>query len=328
MKAASAGLVTAAAGATYEALGRRSDRALAQPGKFVDAAGWRVRVYEAGSAAPVVLIVTGAGDCADSWVHVHREIARFSRVVSYDRAGLGRSDNGPPPTLDRYLRELECVMRDTAGRSPVILVGHSLGGLITRTYVARHREQIVGLVLVDATPEEVAGDPGVKAGFVASSISARILKILSPFGVPRLLLALQRMPLYPEQPAFRKIISEAEYRRWTASVCGNVAGAAGAELRSVLPAVDEAAQSRAGVKGAKFGDLPLDVLASRAFGDKWIAWQRAMAQRSTRSSYQVTETKSHNIHLRHPDLVIEAVRKIARQCEAVDSEDGVNAARS
>jgi hypothetical protein len=66
----------------------------------------------------------------------------------------------------------------------------------------------------------------------------------------------------------------------------------------------------------QFGDLPLGVLASHAFGDQWIEWQQGVAARSRRSLVRVTDTKGHNIHLRHPELVVQAIRDVVGMARA------------
>jgi hypothetical protein len=57
--------------------------------------------------------------------------------------------------------------------------------------------------------------------------------------------------------------------------------------------------------------VPLAVIGSRAFGDKWVSWQREIAGLSPKNSFSFTGTKSHNIHLRHADTVTAAIGKIA-----------------
>jgi hypothetical protein len=85
--------------------------------------------------------------------------------------------------------------------------------------------------------------------------------------------------------------------------CRTIAGGAGDELRSVLPAVREAASDTS----APPAGFPVAVLASKAFGDRWVGWQQEQAAAYIASSYRATGTKLHNIHLRHPDLIVETV---------------------
>src|SRR5690349_19098439 len=298
-------------GAAAEPVARRRDRQLPERGRLIDADGYEVRVYEAGSSGPCVVIVPGAGDCAASWIPVANQLASFARVISYDRAGLGGSENGPPATLDRYLTELHSVIGQAGAQGPLILAGHSLGGLITRVYTREHPGQVAGLVQVDATPEAIAGDPGVKAGFLASGMMASMIKALAPFGFVRFLLALGKLPLYPEQGLFRAQVTDEDYQYWTAAVCRDLAGAAGAELRSVLPAAAEAQWRRVGVAAPELGDLPLGVLTSLAWGQKWVDMHRELATRSRSSFHRITGDRSHNIHMRHAALVADAIRDVA-----------------
>jgi hypothetical protein len=151
----------------------------------------------------------------------------------------------------------------------------------------------------------------VKAGFLASGAMASVFKALVPFGLVRLLLVLGKMPLYPEQILFRSAVSADDYRQWIAAVCRDFAGAAGQELRLVLPTAAEAQRRRAGLPAQQFGDLPLGVLTSHAWGDKWIETHRELARRSRSSFHQITSDRSHNIHIRHPDLVADSVRNVA-----------------
>jgi pimeloyl-ACP methyl ester carboxylesterase len=227
-----------ATGALYEAASRRHDWALAVPGRLVDVGGYRLRLYKTASVGPSVVILPGAGDCADSWTFVRGEVGTFATVASYDRAGLGWSEDGPPPTLDRCLTELGRLLHEVPG--PYVLVGHSLGSLFARLYALRHRDEVVGLILVDATPEAVADDPGVKVGFMVTRAAAAVFKALGPFGLMRLLLECFAMPAYPEQRQFRAVVTEQDYRRWIAAVCRDFAGAACQELASVITSAKQA----------------------------------------------------------------------------------------
>ena len=65
-------------------------------GRLIPAGDHHVRLYEEGAGPPVVVIIAGAGDCADSWVPIRHRLAADHRVVSYDRAAIGGSDRGRP----------------------------------------------------------------------------------------------------------------------------------------------------------------------------------------------------------------------------------------
>jgi pimeloyl-ACP methyl ester carboxylesterase len=126
------------------------------PGRMIDIGGRRLHVYETGQGSPTVLLDAGIAATSLSWRPVQAEIARFTRVASYDRAGLGWSDaNSKPLTLSGLVDDLQSLLRVAQLPPPYILVGHSFGGLIVRAFACRHPKDVAGLVLVDAVrPEE------------------------------------------------------------------------------------------------------------------------------------------------------------------------------
>ena len=50
--------------------------------------------------------------------------------------------------------DLHLLLRSASVAGPYVLVGHSIGGMYVRAYQRRYPEDVVGLVLTDATPEE------------------------------------------------------------------------------------------------------------------------------------------------------------------------------
>src|SRR4051794_10615164 len=59
--------------------------------------GRKLRVYCLGKGGPTVVLESGLGDGAWSWRTVQPAIAKQTRVCSYDRAGLGLSDEAHGP---------------------------------------------------------------------------------------------------------------------------------------------------------------------------------------------------------------------------------------
>lgn len=77
-----------------------------------------------------------------------------SDVLLYDRAGYGKSDHDSSPRNINQLRtELEKVINQFSNGRKIILVGHSLGGLIIRDYAIKNPAQVAGLLFVDPTHE-------------------------------------------------------------------------------------------------------------------------------------------------------------------------------
>jgi pimeloyl-ACP methyl ester carboxylesterase len=279
----------------------------------VDAGSHSVAVTVRGSRpspqTPAVVVVPGAGDCQDSWTAVAERLAGRTQVITYDRAGLGRSGRGPAPTVERFLTELQAVLDACLPDGRYILVGHSLGGLIARLHAQQRPQRVAVLVQIDASPEQIADNQAVKIGFAVSGVLALLFKALTPFGIVRLLLRLRVFPLYREQAAFEAQLTPDQRRAWRTAVRRDMGprGGAGREVRAVLPCARHVQRDVGGIAQPPFGDLPLAVLSSRVWGDKWVAMQRDLATRSRRSSHPIFDDRCHNIHMEHPDAVVEAV---------------------
>ena len=124
-------------------------------GRLVDVGGYRLRVDCYGQGDVTVVLESGLCQTKDTWRRVVDDIASFTRVCAYDRAGLGESDRAPGPrTLGHVVEDLDRVLAATGTKGSYVLVGHSFGGLVVRLYAARHPERVRGLILVDASHEE------------------------------------------------------------------------------------------------------------------------------------------------------------------------------
>ena len=85
-----------------------------------------------------------------TWAWVQPEIAKTTRVCSYDRAGLGWSEAGDAQYVPARVPEDLRVLLDRANEiGPIVLVGHELGALFARMYASRFEADTAALVLID-----------------------------------------------------------------------------------------------------------------------------------------------------------------------------------
>ncbi len=131
----------------------------------VDVGGRRLHIAESGSGTPAVILEAGSGCWSKHWQAVQELAGEVTSVYSYDRAGHGSSDPGQPWTLDGWVADLERWLSAAAVPPPYVLVGHSLGGHIVRTFAARHPADVGGLILVDVRHEDAYGQ--MPAAFLA-----------------------------------------------------------------------------------------------------------------------------------------------------------------
>jgi pimeloyl-ACP methyl ester carboxylesterase len=141
-------------GALYARLGSRRDAVrFPPPGRLVEIGGRRVHVVDAGRGSPTVVLEAGISATSLSWWLVQAGIAQFSRVIAYDRAGLGWSDPGRVErTPSAIARELRAVLSAAGAPPPYIIAGHSFGGLVAQSFAGAYRGETAGIVLVDPLP--------------------------------------------------------------------------------------------------------------------------------------------------------------------------------
>lgn len=289
------GLLTAAAlaGAGYQLMATRNDLAATPPpGRLVDIGGYRLHLWCTGEGAPSVILETGLGGSSAGWGFVQPEVARFTQVCSYDRAGMGYSDPGPSPrTTRRLARELGELLNRSGIGAPVILVGASVGGFTVRVFASEHPERVAGLVLVDASHEDQTHVVPRIAPFVPFLSSVGILRLLGvSFGLPEASLA----------PHVRGFARATAFR----------AAGQRAAADEIMHIQESAAEVRATRRTLT---LPVIVVTgARAADAEWRDLQRDQVGLSKRGCHMVAEQSGHVVALDQPQIVVDAIRAVVR----------------
>ncbi|TWJ16868.1 alpha/beta fold hydrolase [Geobacter argillaceus] len=176
-------------GCLYQAVAAARDRRVyPPPGHLLDIDGCRMHLLTAGSGNPTVVLETGLGGMSSAWGWIQPETAKFSRVVSYDRTGLGWSEaDTAPRTAQLAVRRLRDILRRSRLLPPYVLVGHSMGGLFMRVFADRHPEEVAGMVLVDAAhPDQHLRSPAIDVHMRSGFRILRAVPLLARLGYVRL----------------------------------------------------------------------------------------------------------------------------------------------
>lgn len=107
-------------------------------------------------ALPPVVLEAGGGSLIRTWSGFEQALLPYTQVLSYERAGIGESSASiDGVSAAAVTQRLEALIKAAGIRTPVILAGHSLGGLYMRYFAATRPDLVAGLVLLDATPEDL-----------------------------------------------------------------------------------------------------------------------------------------------------------------------------
>jgi pimeloyl-ACP methyl ester carboxylesterase len=295
-------LLLACAGAIWQLVASYRDlQHNPPPGRLVDVGGYRMHIYCAGQGSPTVILDSGLSDSSLSWYKVQPEVARFIRVCSYDRSGLGWSDPSPRPRNSQvFAEELHTLLHNAGIPAPFVLVGHSMGGYDVRVFASLYRSEVAGMVLVDASHPDLFTSPAMRWGLAQWRGFLVSRQRLMPFGIPRLMgWCDEGAP----QPALRAV----ECRT--------------SRLTETLAEHDSFARSGDQVRATgSLGDMPLAVLSEdpdkifpEDFRAAFLKCQDDLARLSTRASHVVAKGSGHQIQKERPDLVIAAIRQVVEQ---------------
>jgi pimeloyl-ACP methyl ester carboxylesterase len=132
-------------------------------GQLVDIGGRKLHIHCTGTGNPTVIVENGGAAFSFDWELVQPEVARFTRICTYDRAGYAWSDVGPEfDSFNQAGHDLHLLLMKARIPGPYVLVGHSLGGLLVRNYQAAYPTDVVGIVLVDSSHEDSLQPVGLK----------------------------------------------------------------------------------------------------------------------------------------------------------------------
>ncbi|APU13562.1 MULTISPECIES: alpha/beta fold hydrolase [Actinoalloteichus] len=240
----------------------------------IDVDGSSVNVSCSGTPTdgrPVIVLLHGGGHSLDMLADLQDTLGETDRACSYDRLGAGASDApSEPQTIESSGVVLTGVLDEVAGDAPVVLAGHSLGGLLSARYAPDHQDRVAGLVLMDATSPtqaaDLARDVPESAGGPAADLRDQTLAVIDGEN--------------PEMLAF----PDADVRS---------AGDIPVEVvQHGVPYLEEVPEYGAAMEQA------------------WAEGQEKWLAVSSNSTLSTAENSGHEIYLDEPEVAVEAIRRV------------------
>ncbi|RPI55187.1 MAG: alpha/beta hydrolase [Acidobacteria bacterium] len=309
-------------------MGRSPD--IRAPGALAPVGRHRLHYRCDGDGMPGVVLDAGIAASSLSWARVQPEVARFTRVCSYDRAGLAWSDlSTTPRSISTLVDELRQVIDHAGIAAPYVLVGHSFGGLVIRAFARAHLADVAGLVFVDPLHPEEWSMPSaeerrvLRGGIFLSRVGEQLARV----GLVRFLLS----RLTGGAPGLPRRVSRMFGPRASALLV-NIVGEVQKLPEEVLPAVQEHWSNPKAFRGMwqhlaalpsasaemmrgidAFGDMPLIVLSAGRRHPRWLAADASLARSSTNGRHLVSPGSGHWVHLDDPALVVQVIRDVVMQ---------------
>jgi pimeloyl-ACP methyl ester carboxylesterase len=123
---------------------------------MVDAGGHQLEMILMGEGTPAVVFDAGMSGGMAGWTTARDAVVPHTRTVILERAGFGGSEEGPSPrTAEQLATELRAALRNAGVAFPVVLVGHSVGGMFSVVYTRLYPSDVAGFVLVDSATDSL-----------------------------------------------------------------------------------------------------------------------------------------------------------------------------
>ena len=315
------------------------DSRLLSPHRVEVEPGRRLNIRCTGSGSPTIVFEQGGEGMIFNWARVLPAVAALTRVCVYDRGGFGWSDPPRYPVTARSVTDdLHALLMRAGVRSPIILVGHSIGGFYATMFADRFPDEVAGLVLVDpgfsgqdpdwpadARIRQQADMRRGEAGLLRCAELARTGRLTETNLAAKQCYA---VPADATTPAERRYVLNAVLRPyWYLAEQSQSTNYASGDAALGVSQQQERDAARS------FGDLPTLVLSDDRFAtDAWrtpaetaIAAQHwreghaALARRSSRGRMEVVQGAGHFIQRDRPEAVVAAIQEVLGAARKSDS---------
>lgn len=305
------GITLISAAFIYEAIAsKQAAKDYPSPGQMVDVGGYDLHLVKSGSGSQTIVFEAGSGETSLSWRDIPDKLAQYATVVTYDRAGYAWSEKATHErTGDQIVHELYSALKQENIPGPYLMVGHSLGGMYARLFAQTYPDEVMGLVLVDARPEDDARDTQaiLEAESFTGNPPASTLKLLKQSGILRLFqdTLLEGLVAEEDRGQFINVIATPSYFETK-------------EEEAELAYTTEDA-----IRGQRLGALPVRIIArglpqdyaqvgisetaGRKLEEIWQSGQRKMLDISTDSRLIVAEKSGHMVIHDQPELVVDTI---------------------
>jgi len=238
-----------------------------------------------GEGIPVVIIEPSFGGAAADWEKIARTLAEETTVITYDRAPYGASSAARDArTPHEIAADMDGLLRELGVTEPVVLVGHSAGGIYIRAYAAEHLERVAGMVLVESSHE------GQRP--VLDPLRSGKNRLITALTVPLIIRESRESRHGGDR---RSIIREwRTFRRITDAPPALPAGGLGSRPLVVLTCA------------------PGDPTVPDRVYEAWRGLHKDLAGLSANSRHDLSDSPNHYLNFGDPDLVASAIRDVVR----------------
>ncbi len=272
-------------------------------GKLIDIGGYKLHLNESGNGNIAVICDAGLSGTSLGWSLVQREVSKFSRVCSYDRAGYSWSDPSPlERTCENIAGELHALLKKANIPGPYILVGHSFGGANMLMFADLYPDNILGVILVDSVHEDMLKElPSPPQGFFNHP---EVQKFLALIGYKRL-----KGPSHEIEQMFQPLpegiraayFAQMDKTLYTVTV--------NQEMRDLHKSLSQLEKRKICLQ-QPLVVISAGIISNNEEGRIWKSLQEKLLFKSKNAKQIIAEKSDHMINHHQPQVIVDAIREM------------------
>jgi len=285
----------------------------------------QMEVVQKGGDGVPILFLTGMGCSFEEWFHVTEELSETHKVILFHRPGSGESEIGEEKrTTAANAEEMKQLLESLEIEEPVILVGHSYGGLCAQHFSKLYPEKVKALLLVDSTSENLERlDELELPGLLGSPTDQSWKEQYENYGRmaeeqlrniihPTLTDSQKNLPLpvqdqlirFRQKPnIYKAMLSEVENWKIDAKQIKSLGPLADIPLVAIGRDKEYVIQ-----RGIERGLPESELLLLENMWQQLILEQGTLSQKGTA---KFAQRSGHSVHLDHPDLIVAVLKDMA-----------------
>lgn len=285
--------------------------------------GNKVEIMDVGKGTPII-ILTGMGCSFYEWYEVAKYVAKSNRVIMFHRPGLGLSEIGRGTRNTKHVvEELNELLQALRITEPVVLVGHSYGGLCAQHYAKAHPDNVAGIVLVDSTSVDLKELDELELPVIDASESdeawlencysyslmdqEKLKELVNPSLTERQInlpldVQKQLMDFQVTPSLYKAMYQEISNWKMDADTIRNL------DELSDTPLIVIGRDKEHNIQLGTMDGLPEEEM--RVLEDKWEELIKRQAKFSKNSELIFAKESSHSIHMDRPDIIVAAIDKL------------------
>ena len=284
----------------------------------------KIEILQKGDKGTPIIILIGMGCSFYEWYEVTESISRSNRIIMFHRPGLGQSEIGNEiRNTQAVVNDLTEIISQLKIYEPVILVGHSYGGLCVQHFAIEYPDKVKGLVLVDSTSVDlkelddlnlpVLDEEGTDEKWMekCSSYSIMEQEELRKVINPSLTEKQKHLPIYIQQLLIDFQINPYLYKAMYSEITNWKNDAKIIKSLGKFPDIPLIVIGRDKEYNIKLGTM--DGLPEREIillEEKWQELIVSQAKLSQNSELIFAKESSHSIHLDRPEVIVHSLRSI------------------